>query len=49
MRDWMATASFDRQDDRWPGQWAEAYVDFAAGEMRAWLHAQGLRWFPAVG
>ncbi len=49
MRDWMATAGFDRQDDRWPRQWAEAYVDFAAGDMRAWLHEQGLRWFPAVG
>jgi predicted oxidoreductase len=49
MRDWMATAGFDRQDDRWPRQWAEAYVDFAAGDMRGWLHAQGLRWFPAVG
>jgi predicted oxidoreductase len=49
MRDWMATAGFDREDDRWPRQWAEAYVDFAAGEMRPWLHAQGLRWFPAVG
>ena len=49
MRDWIATAGFDRDDDRWPRQWAEAYVDFAAGEMRPWLHAQGLRWFPAVG
>ena len=49
MRDWIATAGFDRDDDRWPRRWAEAYVDFAAGEMRRWLHAQGLRWFPAVG
>jgi predicted oxidoreductase len=49
LADWMATAGFDRQDDRWPRQWAEAYVDFAAGEMRPWLHAEGLRWFPAVG
>src|SRR4029453_16998875 len=49
LRDWMTTAGFDRPDDHWPRQWAEAYVDFAAGEMRAWLHGQGLRWFPAVG
>ena len=49
MRDWIATAGFDRDDDRWPRQWAAAYVDFAAGEMRRWLHAHGLRWFPAVG
>ena len=30
-------------------RWAEAYVDFAAGEKRAWLHAQGHRLFPVVG
>jgi predicted oxidoreductase len=49
LRDWMATAGFDRADDAWPRKWAEAYVDFAAGEKRSWLHAQGMRWFPAVG
>src|SRR5436190_799502 len=48
-RDWMATAGFDRAEDKWPRRWAEAYLDFAAGEKRAWLHAQGMRWFPAVG
>jgi predicted oxidoreductase len=49
MRDWLATAGFDRADDAWPRRWAEAYVDFASGEKRSWLHAQGMRWFPAVG
>jgi predicted oxidoreductase len=49
MRDWLNTAGFDRPDDAWPRRWAEAYVDFAAGEKRSWLRAQGLRWFPAVG
>ena len=48
-RDWLATAGFDRDDDHWPRQWADAYVDFAAGEKRSWLQAQGMRWFPAVG
>ena len=48
-RDWMTTAGFDRPEDAWPRQWAEAYLDFAAGEKRAWLHAQGMRWFPIVG
>ena len=48
LRDWLAYAGFDRDDDRWPRRWAEAYVDFAAGEMRAWLFAQGLRLFPLV-
>src|SRR5437667_4797329 len=50
LQDWLGSAAFDREDeDRWPRQWAEAYVDFAAGEKRSWLHAQGVRWFPVVG
>jgi uncharacterized protein len=47
--DWMRTAGFDRDVDAWPRRWAEAYVDFAAGEKRSWLHEQGIRWFPIVG
>ncbi len=49
LQDWMGTAGFDRDEDHWPRKWAEAYVDFAAGEKRAWLHAQGVRFFPIVG
>src|SRR5664279_6567089 len=49
MQDWMNTAGFDRAEDAWPRKWAEAYVDFAAGEKRAWVHAQGIRFFPVVG
>ncbi|MEO7455529.1 MAG: FAD-binding dehydrogenase, partial [Gemmatimonadaceae bacterium] len=49
LQDWMGTAAFDRDEDRWPRRWAEAYVDWAAGEKRAWLHAQGMRFFPVVG
>jgi predicted oxidoreductase len=49
MQDWMGAAGFDRDDDQWPRRWAEAYVDFAAGEKRSWLRAQGMRWFPVVG
>ncbi|MCL7379252.1 FAD-binding dehydrogenase [Streptomyces sp. 35G-GA-8] len=50
LQDWLGTAGFDRpEDDRWPRAWAEAYVDFAAGEKRAWLHGQGMRFFPVVG
>ena len=48
LADWMATAGFDRDEDYWPRRWAEAYVHFAAGENRAWLHDQGVRWFPLV-
>lgn len=47
--DWIGSAQFDRTEDAWPRKWAEAYVDFAAGEMRPWLHRMGLRWFPVVG
>ncbi|MET9616170.1 FAD-binding dehydrogenase [Kitasatospora indigofera] len=48
-QDWQGTAGFDRAEDHWPRRWAEAYVDFAAGEKRSWLHAQGVRFFPVVG
>ena len=49
LQDWMGSAAFDRDEDRWPRRWAEAYVDFAAGEKRAWLHEMGHRLFPVVG
>ncbi|MCY0999970.1 FAD-binding dehydrogenase [Myxococcus sp. MISCRS1] len=49
LEDWLGTAGFDREEDHWPRRWAEAFVDFAAGEMRPWLYNQGLRWFPVVG
>jgi predicted oxidoreductase len=48
-QDWLGSAQFDRPEDHWPRLWAEAYLDFASGEKRAWLHAQGMRWFPIVG
>ncbi|MFI0981606.1 FAD-binding dehydrogenase [Streptomyces sp. NPDC021093] len=49
LQDWLGTAGFDRDEDAWPRKWAEAYVDFAAGEKRHWLHQQGVRFFPVVG
>jgi predicted oxidoreductase len=48
-QDWLGSAQFDRDEDHWPRRWAEAYVDFAAGEQRAWLRAMGHRFFPVVG
>ncbi len=30
--DWFGTAGFDREEDHWPRQWAEALLQFAAGE-----------------
>lgn len=50
-QDWLGSARFDRLDDEdaWGRRWAEAYVDFAAGEKRPYLRALGLRSVPLVG
>ncbi|GGI10800.1 FAD-binding dehydrogenase [Gottfriedia solisilvae] len=50
-QDWLGTAGFDREEDEdyWGKKWAEAYVDFAAGEKRSWLYNMGVRFFPVVG
>ncbi len=48
-QDWLGTAGFDRPEDEWPRRWAEAYVDFAAGEKRAWLRERGVRFVPNPG
>ncbi|WP_405678766.1 FAD-binding dehydrogenase [Streptomyces sp. NBC_01511] len=49
LQDWFGTAGFDREEDHWPREWAQAYVDFAAGEKRSWLRERGVRFFPVVG
>ncbi len=48
-QDWFATAGFDRPEDHWPRAWAEAYLQFAAGEKRSWLRSLGVGFFPIVG
>ncbi len=48
-QDWLGSAGFDRPEDEWPRRWAEAYVDFASGEKRAWLYEQGVRLIPNPG
>ncbi|MGJ0223726.1 FAD-binding protein, partial [Streptococcus pyogenes] len=50
LADWRGSAAFDPDDplDENPRRWAEAFVDFMAGPMRAWLHGRGVRFFPAV-
>ena len=47
--DWMGSAQFDRPEDANPRKVAEAYLEFAAGEMHPWLKSIGMRWFPIVG
>lgn len=49
LNDWMGSAGFDRPEDANPRKVAEAYLEFAAGEMRPWLASLGMRWFPVVG
>ncbi|HVT66560.1 MAG TPA: FAD-dependent oxidoreductase, partial [Trebonia sp.] len=48
-RDWEGTAGFDRPEDEWPRKWARAYVEWAAGEKRAWLASMGHSVIPVVG
>lgn len=50
-QDWLGSAGYDREgdEDYWGKKWAEAYVDFAAGEKREWLYSMGVRFFPVVG
>ncbi len=52
--DWQGSAGFDRlssadDEDSWAVRWARAYVEFAAGEKRAWLSSLGMTWLPTVG
>ncbi|GAA0276094.1 FAD-binding dehydrogenase [Actinomadura nitritigenes] len=49
--DWQGSARFDRleDEDSWAVRWARAYVEFAAGEKRAWLASRGVRLTPVVG
>jgi predicted oxidoreductase len=53
-QDWQGSAQWDRlsgphPEDEWAQQWGRAYVEFAAGGMRAWLQEQGIRFTPLVG
>ena len=50
-QDWQGSAGFDRlgDEDAWAVKWARAYVEFAAGEKRAWLAGLGMSWLPTVG
>ncbi len=48
-QDWEGAAGFDRPEDHWPARWARAYVEFAAGEKRDWLHGLGVRFMPNPG
>ncbi|MBO9577866.1 MAG: FAD-binding dehydrogenase [Microbacteriaceae bacterium] len=52
-QDWQGSAGWDRTgqgaEDEWAAQWGRAYVEWAAGEKRAWLRTKGVRFTPMVG
>lgn len=48
-QDWMGTAGFDREEDYWPKQWAEAYLKFAAGEKYDYISKMGIKLMFMVG
>ncbi|MEY8760298.1 FAD-binding dehydrogenase [Chryseobacterium tongliaoense] len=48
-QDWMGTAGFDREEDYWPKQWAEAYLKFAANEKYNYISEMGIKLMFLVG
>src|SRR6476620_5683922 len=56
-QDWQGSAGWDRLvasdggpgPDHWGREWARSYVEWAAGEKRAWLRERGVSFFPVVG
>jgi hypothetical protein len=50
-QDWQGSAGFDRveDEDSWAVKWARAYVEWAAGEKRAWLEERGISFVATVG
>ncbi len=50
LQDWLGSAGFDREDeDHWPRQWAQAYVEWATTGKRDYLRALGLKSLAFVG
>lgn len=48
-QDWMGTADFDREEDYWPRQWAEAYLKFAAHDKYEYISKMGIKLMFMVG
>ncbi|PRZ04816.1 hypothetical protein BCE75_10954 [Isoptericola sp. CG 20/1183] len=52
--DWLGSARFAPGAERGEGPdrhgyaWAQHFVETASGDLRSWLHAKGVRWFPLV-
>ncbi|CAO1613500.1 unnamed protein product [Jaminaea pallidilutea] len=50
-RDWYNSAQWDRLDDQdvWAKKWADAYLEFAAGNKREYLRQLGIGYLPSTG
>lgn len=48
-QDWIGTAGFDREEDYWPKQWAEAYIKFASKEKYEYISRLGIKLMFMVG
>lgn len=48
-QDWLGAAGFDRPEDNWPRQWAEAYVKFAATEKYSYVTHLGVKFLLLPG
>lgn len=48
-QDWLGSAEFDRPEDNWPRQWAEAYVKFAATEKYNYVTHLGVKFLLLPG
>lgn len=48
-QDWQGTAGFDREEDKWPKKWAEAYVRFAAEEKYDYVRSLGVKFLILPG
>lgn len=48
-QDWQGTAGFDRPEDKWPREWAEAYVKFAATEKYQYVTNLGVKFLLLPG
>lgn len=47
LRDWHSFAEFGPNDE-WPKKWADAYVNECTPQVKLWLEAKGIKYFPVV-
>jgi predicted oxidoreductase len=45
LKDWLSCAQFS-ENDHWPRQWAELYVNRSVDDIYNWLKPKGIKFFP---